>query len=118
MARTTYHGAVTVSDSASGSDIINLEGDDCVIVEVPTGSSITSLTVHANVRPPGSETFLPLYDGTGQGGQGNSPAAVVQTVAAGRVYVLVTDVNGVAQIKLVGDAAGTVWVSTKRMSQS
>ena len=119
MARTTYCGLKTISDSASGSDVINLDGDDCVYVEVPSGSSITELTVYANVRPPGSEVFAPLYDGTGQGSGGNgAPAAVVQTVAAGNVYQLVSNVNGVAQIKLVGDAAGEVWVSVKRMSQS
>lgn len=108
MARTIYHGAVAVGTSAANSDAIDLDGQDCLIVEIPNGSSITSLTAHVNCRPPDSTpVFQAFYD--------SANAAVTQTVAADQTHVVKTDINGAGQVKLVGDAAGTVYVTSKRM---
>jgi hypothetical protein len=70
------------------------------MVYVPSGSSINTLTFHA--APCSDGTFLPVYSGE---------AAVALTVAAGKCYALPSTILGARFIKMVGNAAGTVYTS-------
>jgi hypothetical protein len=68
------------------------------VLIVPTGSAITTITVHAADNSGG--VFLPLYDAAG--------VAVTMAVAAGRVYVLTAAISTPTYIKMVTNAAGSV----------
>ena len=74
------------------------------VVNIPTGSSITSLTYHGATTSGG--TYLPLYDSA-------KNALTQTTLTAGRAYQMPTAVAGVAFLKIVVDAAGTVGISIK-----
>jgi hypothetical protein len=64
-------------------------------VEVPAGSSLTTITYWACMTEDG--TYLALYD------KNNNP--VTQTVAAERIYALKDEVFNCAFIKMTGNAA-------------
>lgn len=73
--------------------------------EVPSASSITTVTFYGTTSFGTAATHLPLYD--------TSNAAVTMVVAAGRIYPLPSSCYGLAAIKLVGNAAGSVHLFKK-----
>jgi len=93
---------VTLTTSASTTPAIPLGPKYRGVVYVPTGSSITTLTFH--VAPTISDTFIPLYTTGG--------SAVTQTVAAARAYPLPSSLVGAGAMKVVGDAAGAITITT------
>lgn len=72
-------------------------------VQIPSGSSITSLTYYAATEPGG--TYSALYTDSG--------TAVTQTVAADRVYDMPSAVAACGAVKIVANAAGAVKVTLK-----
>lgn len=74
-------------------------------IEVPSGSSITTLTFYGSTSYGTGATHLALYD--------TSNAAVTMTVAAQRIYPIPSTCYGLAAIKLVGNADGTVHIFKK-----
>lgn len=66
-------------------------------------SSITTLTYYAAEKIGG--TYLPLNSSAGQ--------AVTQTVSAGNAYDMPSALFGCAAIKIVANAAGSVFVTLK-----
>ena len=90
--------AVTVATSVASSGERKQERFAGGIIEVPTGSSITSLTFHHSTSEGG--TYLPLYDEYG--------VAVTMSVTAGRAYVQPSALNVCSHLKAVGNAEGTI----------
>lgn len=76
-------------------------------IYVPTGSPITSLTFY--VAPKFDGTYVAAYDSSSMA----APAAIVLTVAAARAYPIPADLFGAGAILMVGNAAGTVYVTLK-----
>lgn len=72
-------------------------------VYIPSGSSITSLTWYDAPEPGG--TFLASYDEYG--------TALAQTVAAEKSYEIPVSLAGAGALKVVGDAAGTIYLAIK-----
>lgn len=83
--------AIDIAGAASGS------------IGVPTGSSITSLTYWVSHD---GTTYIPLY-------AVDNSAAVTQTVAQTRAYPIRSEAFGAKFLKIVADAAGSVYVSLK-----
>lgn len=92
---------VTAAEATTG--VIPFGSDVVGRVEIPTGSTITSLTWYDHYLETG--TFVAAYDETG--------AALVTVVAAGRSYPIPSDLAGSRFLKAVGDAAGTIYVHLK-----
>ena len=90
--------AVTVTTSVSTCEERANERFAGGIIEVPTGSSITTLTFHHATVTGG--TYYPLYDSDGN--------AVTMTVVAGRSYIQPAALNQASHLKAVGNAAGTI----------
>jgi hypothetical protein len=84
----------TVVADATAIDLRNYAGGS---VSIPSGSSVTTITVYGCHTVDG--TYLAAYD--------NADAAVTLTVAASRCVQLPDAVFGYPFIKLVGDADGT-----------
>lgn len=97
--------AVTTSLATTGE--INYQTVAGGQIYIPAGSSITSLTFYVSNKPGG--TYYNAYDSSSM----SSPVAIVLTVAAGYAYPLPSDLFGAGSIKMVGDAAGTVYFSRK-----
>ncbi len=76
-------------------------------IEIPTGSSITSLTFYSFHSSEG--TFLPYYDNSSL----SAPVAVVMTVAGGKIYQLPDSVFPLSRFKIVANAAGNVYLQMK-----
>jgi hypothetical protein len=74
-------------------------------IYVPSGSSLTSLTFYD--APSMSGTFLASYDDAA------SPAAISLSVSAGNSYPIPAKLYGSGAIKMVGNTAGTVYLSRK-----
>jgi hypothetical protein len=72
---------------------------------IPVGSSITSLTWYESDDVGG--TYVAAYDDS------SPPAAVTQTVSAGKGYPIPTILAGARALKIVADASGNVTVSLK-----
>jgi len=96
---------VSIATSAASSKEIPYSGYERGQVIIPAGSSITTLTWHVAEKVNG--TFVPAYDSAA------SPAAVTQTVAAGRAYPIPAALAGAASLKAVGNVAGSVYVNLK-----
>ena len=88
--------SVTISDDKDNSTSIVFKGFTKGVILVPGGSSITSITYWASSTEDG--TYTQLYSGG---------SAISTTVAASRVYALDGAIEGVAYLKLQGNAAGT-----------
>ena len=89
--------SVTVSDDKDNSTALVFKGFTKGVVLVPSGSSITAITYWASSTEGG--TYTQLY---------NAGSAISTTVAASRVFALDSAIEGIAYLKLQGDAAGTV----------
>jgi len=92
---------VSLTTSETTTPVIDKRGFAGGSVQVPAGSSITTLTFYGDHD--GSDTFGALYDNLG--------AAVTLTVAASRVTQLPDALFGVPYIKIVADAEGDVTIS-------
>ena len=88
--------SVTISDDKDNSTSIVFSGFRKGVINVPSGSSITSVTYWVADTEDG--TYQQLYSGG---------SAVSTTVAAGRSYALDSAIEGVAFLKLQSNAAGT-----------
>lgn len=75
------------------------------MVSVPAGSSLTTLTWHSSLASNG--TYLPAFSSA------EVPAAVTQTVSAGKAYPIPVDLFGARFLKITGNAAGVVGVTLK-----
>lgn len=89
---------VTVATAVADSEERKQERFAGGIIEVPVGSSISSLTFYHSTLEGG--TYLPLYDEYG--------AAVTMSVSAGSAYVQPSALNVCSHLKAVGNAAGTI----------
>lgn len=89
---------VTITDDEATSELIDVSEYAYGAVHVPTGSSITSLTLWGNCKV--GDTMAELD-------------TAVMAVAAGNVYQLPDVAFCCAEIRLQGDVAGTVTVSMK-----
>lgn len=93
--------AITASESTSPSvDARTFAGGS---VQIPVGSSITTLTFYADHDRAG--VFGTLYDADG--------TAISLTVAAGRTYELPATIFNVPYFKMVGNTTGNVSVFLK-----
>lgn len=81
------------------------------VVHVPNGSSITSLTWHSSHKQGGD--YEPAMHSVNEHVTPITFVATVQTVAADGAYPIPVELVGSAALKIVGDAAGTVYVSFK-----
>lgn len=98
----TSIGSVTVDTAVAGSAAINYSDFEKGMVSVPLGSGLTTLTWHSSETEAG--TYLPAYNATG---------AIAQTVTAGRVYPIPTELSGARFLKITGNVAGVVAVTLK-----
>jgi hypothetical protein len=103
IARQSRHEEKALTTSAATTPETDFLGVAGGTVYIPTGSTITTLTYHAAPQPGG--TFLALQDSSG--------AAVTQTVAAEKAYDMPAAVFGVGALKIVANAAGSVFLSLK-----
>jgi hypothetical protein len=93
---------VAIGAAIADSDAIGFGAFIAGHFDVPSGSSITSLTWYTCHEVDG--TYIAAQDSLG---------ALVQTVAASKSYRLPTDLIGARFLKAVGDAAGTIYVHKK-----
>lgn len=96
---------------------IGVEEFAVMMIFIPAGSTITTLTFYAapwqasSQSPPGTvqdtpaATFQQLYS--------SANVAITLTVAAGRCYQLPVDLGAAGAIKIVANAAGSVEISMK-----
>lgn len=101
--RACTDATVALTTSAATSPAIDLSKWAWGEVFIPSGSPITTLTYH--VAPTLGGTYLAAYDST--------PAAVAQTVVAGRAYPIPSPLFGAAAMRIVVNAAGSVLISLK-----
>lgn len=101
---TSKPSKVTVATAVADSQEIDFESFATLGIYVPSGSSITSLTLYGAIMPGG--TYARLKDE-----EGANLAAV--TVAAGYAFLANPKIAPWGAIKLVGDAAGYVLISRK-----
>ena len=101
---------VTVGTTSAASEEIiysdhvpSLEPGDGGRFQVPSGSSITSITWYD--APEVGGAYVAAYDEFG--------VAITQTVSDAKSYEIPTSLAGSAAIKAVGDAAGTIVVYAK-----
>lgn len=96
---------LSVSVSATLSDCTEIATINYVSgsVQIPSGSSVTSLSLYGTHTS--GDTHVPLYDRDG--------AAITMTVAAGGVYSLPVEIDDVPYISLVADASDTVSIFLK-----
>lgn len=97
--------ALTVDTAVGNSGVINYGDFEKGMVLVPSGSSLTTLTWHTSETEGG--TYVPAYSSAAV------PAAVTQTVSAGKSYPIPSDLNGARFLKITGNAAGVVGVTLK-----
>jgi len=101
---------IAVTTDISTTNPVGFESCAGGMVYIPSGSSITSLTFY--ISPSDESTAanrLPAYDDSSM----STPAAVVLTVAAGRAYPIPSCLFGCGAFWMVGNAAGTVYVTLK-----
>lgn len=78
------------------------------MVSIPVGSSLTTLTWHSSLTGVAlNGTYLPVFSADAV------PAAVTQTVSAGKSYPIPVDLFGARFLKITGNAAGVVGVTLK-----
>jgi hypothetical protein len=77
------------------------------MVSVPAGSSLTLLTWHSSVTGDPNGTYLPAFSSAAV------PAAITQTVSAGKSYPIPVDLFGARFLKITGNATGVVGVTLK-----
>lgn len=94
----------TVATSVGSAKEIAFGSMSTGLAFVPTGSSISSLTFYAAEKSGG--TFLPIYtyDGT---------ASAITSITAARAYEFPPGVYGARVLKIVGNAAGTIFLTLK-----
>ena len=95
---------VAVGTTTDDSDPIDLRGQWNSRVAIPSGSSITSLTLYEAIQA--SDTQAPEWYECGE-------ASATLTVAAGKTYAVPDKFYACGLVKLVGDAAGVVHVMRK-----
>ena len=98
-----YSSGVTVASAGDIADAtaIPMASYAGLIIRIPAGSSINSLTFYHADSSDG--TYFALYD--------SAAAAVTLTVAASRDYVIPAAVNTCSFVKILGNAAGTInWI--------
>lgn len=88
--------SVTISDDKDNSTAIVFKGFTKGVIVVPSGSSLTAITYWVSSTEDG--TYNQLY---------LAGSAISTTVAADRAYALDGAAEGVAYLKLQGNAAGT-----------
>lgn len=98
---------VTLTSSLATSPLIAYAKMSGGTVEIPSGSSITSLTFYSFHSTEG--TFLPYFDNSSL----SAPVAVVMTVTAGNVYQLPDSLFPLSRFKVVANAGGTVYFQFK-----
>ena len=92
--------SVAITDDIATTAEINFRGFRKGVVYVPNGSSVTGLTWYGSATEGGD--FEAMHDGS---------SAITSTVAADRAVPLPSGLEGVAYLKRVGNAAGTVKMS-------
>jgi len=95
--------SITVATTAASSEEIKFAEFSMGFIQVPAGSSLTSLTWYTAEVTGG--TYLAAYDETN--------SAISQTVAAGQSAQLPVALAGARFLKAVGNAAGTIHLSLK-----
>ena len=103
MERKQWQLTAALTDAIGTTEAIDIAGAASGSVGVPTGSSITSLTYWVSHD---GTTYIPLYTV-------DNAAAVTQTVAQTRAYPLRSEAFGAKFMKIVVNAAGSVYVSLK-----
>lgn len=100
---------IAVTDAAGTSATVLYEGASGGRIYIPAASSITSLAFHdaPNDALDNSTTTYTAQDGAA------SPAAVALTVEAGKSYPIPDAMFGARNFRMVGNVAGTVYVTTK-----
>lgn len=99
--------SVSVTTSATTTGEVNFSEFAGGTLYVPTGSSITSLTFY--VAPGIGGTYLAAYDDSSM----STPAAIVLTVSAAKAYPLPSSLFAAGSLRMVGNAAGTVYLTLK-----
>lgn len=97
------HTTVSVTAAVATTEEILFGSYSMGHIQVPAGSSITSLTFHTAEKKGGTYLAAQDYDGN----------AIVLTVAAGKSYPIPLAISGAVAFKMVGDAAGDVAVPMK-----
>lgn len=95
---------VTVGESVDSSQELVVGDFTSFLVSIPSGSSITSISVYASTDS--GVTYLPVYDSSGN-------QCIVSGITAGRAHQLPLSSFPVRHMKLVGNVAGTVGISMK-----
>ena len=96
----SWNQEVSITTAADTTDEIILSNAVRGVVHVRHDETLTTLNVHVTDEAGG--TYEQLIDASGN---------VVITVTADQARMIPDDAFGAAAIKLVGDAAGTVYVS-------
>lgn len=76
-------------------------------IYIPSDSNITTLDFYDSYKKGGA--YFVSMDGSSM----TAPAAIQLTVAAGQSYLIPEALFGCGAFKMVGDAAGTVYISRK-----
>jgi len=90
--------AVTVSATLASCKAFPMGSFCGGIIEIPTGSSVTSLTFYHGMTETGD--FWPLHDSDGN--------AITMTVAADKAYSQPDDLNEAVYVKAVANTDGTI----------
>lgn len=100
--------SLVVDTAVGNSGEINYGDFEKGMVSIPAGSSLTTLTWHSSVTGANRNgTYLPAFSSAAV------PAAVTQTVSAGKSYPIPVDLFGARFLKITGNAAGVVGVTLK-----
>lgn len=112
--RETFDTAVVLTTSSTTTPTISFQKQIAGTIHIPDGSSITLLTWYSGYTAPATASaaeaatvFVAAYDSAA------TPAAVTQTVAAGRSYPIPVALAGSKYLRVTGDAAGTVYITWK-----
>ena len=103
MQRQYKSQVISFTNAAANTAVVDVSQYAGGTVLVPSGSSITTLTVYGHSNS--NETPVALYDKDG--------VAVSMTVEASRIYELPTATFGLRQLALVGNASGSVVLALK-----
>lgn len=112
--RETFDLTVALTADATTTPTIGFQKAVCGTIHIPSGSPITSLTWYSGYTAPATASeaeaatvFLPAYDSAA------TPAAVTQTVAAGRSYPIPVALAGSRFLRCVVNSAGTAYITWK-----
>ena len=106
---------ITIATSVANSQELPMGGWCGGVIEIPSGSTITSLTFHHSMESveeldddgATKANYVAFHDAAG--------TAITMTVAADKAYTIPDAVNEAGFVKMVGNAAGSIKFMGKKL---